>query len=358
MRILFVGGMYRGYRLAQRLLERGENIVGAFVYEEDAHEAPKYAEHIASLFASRNVWCKATRKITENHAADVVGRLAPDVIFCLGWRTLIPPGMLAATPRGGIAVHDSLLPRLRGFAPTNWGMILGHERLGATLFQLTDEVDAGVIYFQEKIEPAPRESFASIQERIAEVSVRLFERFLDGARAGTLSPRVQCEELASYACSRRPQDGEINWHESSESIDRLVRALGRPGPGAFTYYQGRELSILDAHALPNPKKFEGRVIGRVFDRDPATGTADVLCGEGVLRIARVQRGAEPEQPAAVVLTSVRESLGMNHSHEIVSLRTRVEELEQLIRRLGASDETQAGAAEGADRIPLPRRASA
>jgi methionyl-tRNA formyltransferase len=332
MRILFVGGMYRGYRLAQRLIERGENVVGAFVYEEDAHETPKYVNQIVSLFASRNVWCRATRKITESQSADVISQLRPDVIFCLGWRTLIPPSILAATPRGGIAVHDSLLPRLRGFAPTNWGMILGHDRLGATLFQLTDEVDAGVIYFQEALNPAPRESFASIQERIAQLSVRLFEQFLDGAKAGTLNPRTQREEDATYACSRRPLDGEIDWHESSENIDRLVRALGSPGPGAFTYYQGRELSIIEAQAIDNPKTYEGRVVGRVFDRDPSTGTADVLCGKGVLRISRVRRGTEIDQPAATVLTSVRESLGMNHSLEIVNLRTRVEELERLLRR--------------------------
>ena len=155
MRILFVGGMYRGYRLAQRLVERGENVVGAFVYEEDPHESPKFVEQIVSLFALRGVWCKATRKIAESQVADIASRLQPDVIFCLGWRTMIPPGILAAAPRGGIAVHDSLLPRLRGFAPTNWAMILGHDHFGATLFQLTDKVDAGVVYFRNRSSPLP-----------------------------------------------------------------------------------------------------------------------------------------------------------------------------------------------------------
>ena len=168
-------------------IERGENVVGAFVYEEDAHETPKYVEQIASLFASRDAWCLAMRKITESQSADVIGQLRPDVIFCLGWRTLIPPSILAATAARGHC-RTRFAASAAASLPTNWGMILGHDRLGATLFQLTDEVDAGVIYFQEALEPTPRESFASIQERIAELSVRLFEHFLDGAKAGTLDP--------------------------------------------------------------------------------------------------------------------------------------------------------------------------
>ncbi len=211
-------------------------------------------------------------------------------------------------------------------------MILGHDRLGATLFQLTDKVDAGVVYFQEAIEPADCESFASIQERVAELSAGLFERFLDADRAGTLSPQVQQEADATYACSRAPVDGEIDWHETSERIARLVRALGPPGPGAFTFYRGQSLAIVDAQVVPHPNKFEGRIVGRIFERDPAAGTVDVLCGAGALRIARVRRGTELAQPAAAVLTSVRESLGMNHSLELMNLRTRVDELEQLLRR--------------------------
>ena len=111
MRILFIGGLYRGLRLAERLLERGEDVVGAFVYEEDAHESPKFSGRLASLFTSHRIWVRKTRKITVDQLPDIEGLPAPDVIFCMGWRTLIPRGVLNRARRGGIAVHDSLLPR-------------------------------------------------------------------------------------------------------------------------------------------------------------------------------------------------------------------------------------------------------
>jgi methionyl-tRNA formyltransferase len=258
---------------------------------------------------------------------EIRDRLAPDVIFCLGWRTLIPMEVLNCAPHGGVAVHDSLLPRLRGFAPTNWGLILGHDQLGATLFQLTDAMDAGDIYFQEAITPQPRESYESVQSRIADLSVELFARYLDAAQAGTLTAFPQIESNATYTCARSPADGEICWQQSSREIERLVCALGPPAPGAFTYHQGEPLVIDRAWAVKNPRHYAGRIPGRIVDRDRAAGTVDVLCGDGVLRIYRVRTFTGQDQPAAAVLRRVRESLGLNYSQEIISLRQRLARLE-------------------------------
>jgi methionyl-tRNA formyltransferase len=327
MRILFVGGFYRGYRLAQRLIERNEEVVGAYVYEEDAHESPKFSAEIESLFSASGVSAQRTRKITDRQLSTVREKLKPDVVFCLGWRTLIPDDILACAPLGGIAVHDSLLPRLRGFAPTNWGLILGHDQLGATLFQLTDSVDAGDIYFQEAIAPAADESFDAIQRQIAELSVRLFDQYLDAKKSGVPVGRRQNHAEATYTCARTPADGEIDWRVSSAAIARLVRALAPPAPTAFTYHRSLPLGIVAAHAVANPRNYEGRIPGRVIDRDPTHGTVDVLCGEGVLRIATVQTTDGAQPPAGSVLRSVRESLGLNHSQEIIELRARLAVLE-------------------------------
>jgi methionyl-tRNA formyltransferase len=333
MRILFIGGFYRGYLLAKRLLERGENLVGAFVYEEDAHESPKYCELIASQFIEANVWTETTRKITTAHLPTICGELSPDIVFCLGWRTLIPTDVLQSAPHGGVAVHDSLLPRLRGFAPTNWGLILGHDLVGATLFQLTDSVDAGDIYFQQSIAVRPDENYESIQERIAEASVRLFDNYLDAARMGTLAGRAQDHSLATYTCARTPADGEIDWRSTSQQIARLIRALQSPAPGAYTYHAGEPLVIDEAYHVAEPHNYEGRIPGRVIDRDSSAGSIDVLCGDGVLRVLRVRTPDGASHSAAAVVKSVRGSLGLQTNQEIVQLRARLNELENRVRQL-------------------------
>lgn len=330
MRILFIGGMYRGYRLAQQLLARREDVVGAYVFEEDAHESAKYCDEMVSLLSTKIDFVQATRKITADQLPLIRDRIKPDVIFCLGWRTLIPMEVLKCAPRGGVAVHDSLLPRLRGFAPSNWGLILGHDQLGATLFQLTDSVDAGDIYFQEAIRPDPTESYESIQSRIAETSVGLFDKYLDSVRAGSLIAHTQNHAKATFTCARTPADGEIDWNTPSHSLGRLVRALAPPAPCAFTYLHGSPLFIVEAYQVEQPQNYEGRIPGRVVDRVPASGTVDVLCGKGILRIHRVRTSDGIEKTASSVIKSVRESLGMNHSQEIISLRERVDRLESML----------------------------
>ncbi len=333
MRILFIGGLYRGFRLARRLIERGENIVGAYVFEEDAHETQQYCDQIVTEFSTNGVWNKATRKITSDDLPRIRDEFAPDVVFCLGWRTLIPTDVLNCATLGGIAVHDSLLPRLRGFAPTNWGLILGHDQLGATLFQLTDSVDAGEVFFQQPITPAPGESYQSIQSRIAEVSVDLFDAYIDAARSGTPVGYAQDESLATYTCARCPEDGEIDWTESSQAIERLVHALGTPAPGAFTYLEGSQLFVDEACHVKDPRCYEGRIPGRVIDRDQSAGTVDVLCGAGILRISRVRTAGGDHASAAQVIRSVRGSLGLHPTKELLKLRCQVAELETRIAQL-------------------------
>src|SRR4029078_3851605 len=124
---------------------------------------------------------------------------------------------------------------------------------------------------------------------------------------------------ATYACARSPVDGEIDWSASSVSIARLVRALGPPAPGALTFFRGEPLVIVEAREADAPLNYEGRIAGRVIDRDAASGAVEVVCGEGSLHIRRVRTSDGVEQAAAGVMRSVRESLGMNHTQEIVSL---------------------------------------
>ena len=52
---------------------------------------------------------------------------------------------------------------------------------------------------------------------------------------------------------RRPADGEIDWTRSADEIERLVRAVTRPYPGAFTWLRGRELAVWAARVVRYPQ---------------------------------------------------------------------------------------------------------
>lgn len=332
-RILFLGGFLRGYRLLQRLIARGESLVGVFAFEEDPHERTRFANEISALCRQHDIPCQKVRKLGAKRAAEIAERFRPDVIFCCGWRTMLPSEILDLAPHGVIGAHDSLLPRLRGFAPTNWAVLLGHDEVGVTLLRLRPGVDEGEVYFQATLRLTPEDTMAELVDRIADLAVRLFEQYLDAFRDGSLRAVPQQHACATYTCARTPDDGEIDWSAQTEVIVRLVRALAPPAPGAYTYYEGEIVKVLRAAPVKTAPRYEGRIPGRVIALDPPKGTIDVLSGDGVVRIQEIEvEGGEPHPPTALI-KSVRAHLGVRPALEIARLRRRLADLEERMRQL-------------------------
>jgi methionyl-tRNA formyltransferase len=142
----------------------------------------------------------------------------------------------------------------------------------------------------------------------------------------------QDEAAATYGCTRTPADGEIDWTAPTDSIHRLVRALVAPFPGAFTYFSGVRLKIWRTEMIPDAPRYAGRVPGRVVAVSKKTGHADVLTGDGVLRLLQVQLDGQPPAPAGAVISSTSQTLGLRTSDLIL----RIEELERIIGALARS----------------------
>lgn len=76
-----------------------------------------------------------------------------DLIIAVSFGLLVPARILEASKYGGINVHPSLLPDLRGAAPVHWAIMLGRKHTGVTIQSLhPTKFDEGVIIDQT---PAP-----------------------------------------------------------------------------------------------------------------------------------------------------------------------------------------------------------
>ena len=94
---------------------------------------------------------------------------------------------------------------------------------------------------------------------------------------------MQNETLACYAAKIKKTEAEIDWRQSAEQINRVVRAFN-PNPGAYTYFRDVVLKIWQTKVVVE------RGIGKpgeivVVDREGIT----VACGSGVLQIEIVQK---------------------------------------------------------------------
>jgi methionyl-tRNA formyltransferase len=257
----------------------------------------------------------------------------PDVIFIVGCRILIPPAIYKIPSEGTLAVHDSLLPEYRGFAPLNWAIINGERITGVTLFYLDENIDEGDVLIQKEVSISENEGAPELYKKICKATVKTVIDGYDLIKTKKANPVTQQDREGTYTCSRNPHDGLIDWNQSTKDIYNLIRALENPFPGAFTYYLDKKLIIWQAKPVENPKKYVGRIPGRIVSINN-NDTVDVLTGNGLLRISLVQYAdGEPVLPSKII-KSVRSSLGISTPDLIQRIETLEKEIAEYKKQLG------------------------
>ena len=177
-----------------------------------------------------------------------VALLQPDLLVAVAYGKIFRPYFLAVFARGGVNVHPSLLPELRGPAPIPAAILAGMARTGVTVQRLAPVLDAGDILAQRAVALDHTETAASLSPRLAQLGAALLREVVDAVAGGRETARRQEEAAATYCGLLAKEDGRIDWRQPAAAIERAVRAY-QPWPRAFTTWAGRQLTIREA-ALP------------------------------------------------------------------------------------------------------------
>jgi methionyl-tRNA formyltransferase len=298
VRIAAIGRTSWLYGSVERLRADGHEIV----YVATARAAPEYS---------------VTEDDFERLAADIgcpfhfgldLPEAAADVAVSVNWLTLIPREFLERFPHGVLNGHPGALPRFRGNAAPNWAILAGEPEVVATVHRMTEGLDAGPILAQRSFPLDERTYIGDVYAFLDEAFPELFAEAVNGLADGTLVPREQSEDgLRGFP--RLPRDSEIDWRQPAMQIARLVRASAEPFAGAYSWLDARKLTVWRAYAADAEGPWLG-VPGHVAHRDPASGTATVLTGDGVLVVEEAELDGR-RAPAAELLTSARMRLGLD-----------------------------------------------
>jgi methionyl-tRNA formyltransferase len=211
------------------------------------------------------------RKDTAAHEA--FRALGLDAAVVAAYGLILPGAMLEAPARGCLNIHASLLPRWRGAAPIHAALLAGDAETGITIMQMDEGLDTGAMLLRESIAIGPRATTPELHDALAELGARLALRALAEQPPATPQPA----EGATYAAKLGKEDGRLHWGEPAAALDRRVRAMN-PWPGAWCLAGDETLRILAAEPCAGSGA-PGQVIG------PGV----VACGEGALRLLRLQR---------------------------------------------------------------------
>jgi len=232
---------------------------------------------------------------------DVTDRLAalePDLGVIVAYGGLVRARLLAVPRLGWINLHFSLLPRWRGAAPVQRALMAGEERIGAAVFQLVAELDAGDV-FAEIEQEVGEHTAGELLELLAEHGAGLTVEVVDSLAAGTAVAVPQSGEV-TLAPKLDVTDGRIDWLLPTARILALVRGV-TPEPGASTAVGDARLKVLAVHgARTDAPLAPGAVL---LD----AGRALVGTGDGAVELVSVQPAGKTAMPGAAWARGLRES---------------------------------------------------
>lgn len=222
-----------------------------------------------------------TGKTNDPDTLDAIREARPDYIFVVGWSQLCGSDFLAIRPGKVIGYHPAALPRLRGRAALPWTILLDEKITAGSLFWMEEGTDDGDILAQSYFHLAPDETAAQLYEKHMMALREMLDQSLPLLAEDIEPRRVQDERYATWAAKRTARDGLIDWKDDAVAVDRLVRAVGRPYPGAFTNAGEDRLVIWKCEPVSGARLHHAGP-GQVVERDGDTLT--VQTGSGLLRL--------------------------------------------------------------------------
>lgn len=158
-----------------------------------------------------------------------------DLVFVLGYTRLLPAGIIQANGLV-LVVHESDLPKGRGFAPVQWQILEGKNRIRVCLVRAEKTADSGDIYETSFLSFDGTELYDEIRERQAETTIELIRTFL--CKYPDVIPSKQ-NGTPTFFRKRTPLDSKIDVEKPISSQFDLLRTVNNRDWPAYFDFRGQ-----------------------------------------------------------------------------------------------------------------------
>lgn len=263
-----------GFKALKSLLDLKDDLIKTIdllIIAEDKNIENDYALEIIDFAKKNNINYISREKSNKIHALYHIA---------IGWRWLIK------VDKGEqlIVLHDSLLPKYRGFNPLVTALINGDLKIGVTALFAAESYDKGDIILQSKKEVQYPIKIKDAINLISELYSELFNKLLSRIyTSSTINSYKQNESYATYSLWRDEEDYFINWNKDAEYISRFVDAVGFPYKGACSYYDDKLIRIKEVSVLPD-LNISNRVPGKLIMKE--NNKPIIVCNTGLIKIEK------------------------------------------------------------------------
>ncbi|MBN6189738.1 methionyl-tRNA formyltransferase [Aneurinibacillus sp. BA2021] len=244
---------------------------------------------VAQAAAERGLPVIRAARLDDAVTAEIAA-LEPELGVIVAYGGLVREPLLSTPDAGWINLHFSLLPAWRGAAPVQRALIAGDEVLGASVFQLVPELDAGDVFARRTVAVPSSATAGEALEALARDGADLTAEVVAAIAAGE-ARAVPQEGEPTFAAKLSLADGLLDFTQPVSSVFARFRGV-TPEPGAHTTVDGQRLKILAAEPAAGEEQLPPGVLS-------GTRTA-LLIGTATapLAVTRVQPAGKGAMNAA------------------------------------------------------------
>jgi len=156
-------------------------------------------------------------------AHDAAALLEGDICFFLSYGRIVYADILLKH-KNNLVVHESDLPKGRGWSPLTWQVIEGADLIPITLFEAAEAVDSGLIYLQEQIRLNGDELVEELRFLQANSTSRMCRKFV-ADYPSILNEAYEQKGEPTYYSRRYPVDSQLDPDQTIRDQFELLRVV-------------------------------------------------------------------------------------------------------------------------------------
>lgn len=266
----------KGRKSLKAVIEKhGAGIISCVVVAKDNNVQNDYSKEIINICVEYKIL------YYDRNELGLHQKINAEYAFSIGWRWIINIDIKL------IVIHDSILPKYRGFSPLVNMLINGESEIGVTALFASNKYDEGDIIHQLKTNIDYPLKISCAIDIISNLYANTICDIIEEIKKNKYVQAIkQDANEASYSIWRDQEDYRINWSWSSDKIKRMIDAVGFPYSGAKCFVGQKEYTVLNAELIDDV---------HVEDRDSAIGkvifninnSPVIICGKGLIKLTEV-----------------------------------------------------------------------
>jgi methionyl-tRNA formyltransferase len=288
LRLAFMGSPEFAVPTLEALIAAGHDVVCVYSQPPRPAGRGKQLSKTAVHEAAERHGIKVRTPENFRSAADreAFAALKLDVAVVVAYGLLLPQSILDMPRLGCFNLHGSILPRWRGAAPIHRAVMAGDRITGVQVMKMEAGLDTGPVMLTATTPIAEDDTTGDVHDRLSLLGADLMVKAMAALESGPVKLTPQMDEGVTIAAKVTPAEARIDWKRSANDVAAHIRGLS-PWPGAWFELDGQRIRALHSTAESGSGQPGDVLDDRLL----------VACGEGAVRITRLQRAGKGEMTA-------------------------------------------------------------